>query len=45
MTVKGKTVKHCHGKHAGKTIKKHKTRAAALRHHRAIMASKKRKEG
>jgi hypothetical protein len=41
MTVKGKTVKHCHGKDKGKTIKTHKTPAAAVRQHRAIMANKK----
>lgn len=45
MTVKGRTVRHCRGKDKGKKIKSHKTRAAALRHHRAIMASKRRKEG
>jgi len=41
---KGRTVKHCHGKHKGKTIKTHKTVAAAKRQHRAIMASKKKRK-
>lgn len=41
MTVKGKTVMHCHGKKKGKIIKKHKTHAVAVRHHRAIMSNKK----
>jgi hypothetical protein len=43
MTVEGRTVKHCSGKKKGKVIKKHKTRKAALRQHRAIMASKRRR--
>jgi len=43
MTVKGKTVYHCHGKKKGKVIKRHPTRAKALAHHRAIMANKKKK--
>jgi len=40
MTVSGKTVKHCHGKDKGKVIKRHKTHAAAVKHHKAIMANK-----
>ena len=44
MAVKGKRVVHCRGKNKGKTIKKHKTKAAARKQHRAIMA-KKRKRG
>ena len=40
MTVKGRTVRHCHGKKKGRVIKRHKTRAAAKRQHRAIMANK-----
>ena len=43
MTVKGRTVYHCHGKDKGKVIKRHKTRAKALRHHRAIQANKRRR--
>jgi hypothetical protein len=43
MTVKGKTVVHCHGKNKGKPIKKHKSKAAAKRHHRAIQANKRRR--
>lgn len=39
----GRTVKHCHGKKKGKVIKTHKTVAKAKRHHRAIMANKKKK--
>jgi len=46
MTVKkrgsGYAVVHCHGKKKGKTIAKHRTKAAALRQHRAIQASKRR---
>lgn len=43
MTVKGTRVVHCHGKNKGKTIPggKHKTHAAAVRQHKAIMANKK----
>lgn len=41
MTVKGKKVKHCRGKDAGKTIKTHKTKKEAQAQHRAIMAGKK----
>lgn len=41
MTVRGKTVRHCRGKKKGKVIKKHKSHAAAVRHHRAIMSNKK----
>lgn len=44
MTVTGTAVKHCHGKRKGKVIKKHKTRKAALRQHRAIMANKEKKQ-
>ena len=44
MTVTGKTVRHCHGKSKGKVIKKHKTRKAALAHHGAIMANKRKKK-
>ena len=42
MTVEGTTVKHCGKK--GKVIKKHKTKGAALAHHGAIMANKKKKK-
>jgi hypothetical protein len=41
MSVKGRRVVHCHGKKKGQTIKKHPTRKAAKRHHRAIMVNKK----
>jgi len=43
MSVKGKTVKHCHGKDKGKTISKHKTHKAAVKKHKAIMAKKRNK--
>lgn len=41
MTVKDKTVVHCHGKNKGKVISRHKTHKAAVKAHRAIMANKK----
>lgn len=44
MTVKGKTVRHCHGKEKGKIISKHKSHAAAVKKHKAIMANKKKKK-
>ena len=37
----GYAIKHCHGKNKGKTIKKFKTKKAALAMHRAIEANKK----
>jgi hypothetical protein len=37
----GWAVVHCHGKKKGKTIKKFKTKKAAMRMHRAIQANKK----
>ena len=40
----GYAVKHCHGAKKGKTIAKHKTKAQALRQHRAIQANKHRKK-
>lgn len=40
----GTKVKHCHGKNKGKTIKTHKTVSSAKRHHKAIMANKKKKK-
>lgn len=40
MSLKGKTVRHCHGKKKGQIIKRHKTKAAAQRHHRAITRKK-----
>lgn len=40
----GYAVKHCHGAKKGKTIAKHKTKAAAMRQHRAIQANKRRKK-
>ena len=36
----GFAVVHCHGKKKGKTIAKHKTKAKAMRQHRAIQAKK-----
>jgi len=36
-------VKHCHGAKAGKTIATFKTKAGAMRMHRAIQANKKKK--
>lgn len=44
MSVRGRTVVHCHGKKKGKVIARHKTKKAARRHHRAIVANKKRKK-
>lgn len=44
MTVKGKTVRHCHGKSKGRVIKRHRTHAAAVRHHRAMQANKHKKK-
>jgi len=44
MTVRGRTVYHCHGKNKGKVIKRHRTKKAALRHHRAIQANKGRRK-
>lgn len=41
--VRGKTVRHCHGKNKGKLIKRHRSHAAAVAQHGAIMAKKKRK--
>lgn len=41
MTVKGRTVVHCHGKDKGKPIKTHATAAKAHAQHRAIQANKK----
>ena len=41
---KGYKVVHCHGNGKGETISYHKTKAAALAKHRAIMAKKKKKE-
>lgn len=47
MTVQrrggGWAVVHCHGKKKGQIIGKHKTKAAAMRQHRAIQANKRRK--
>lgn len=40
---RGRTVKHCHGKKKGETIKTHGTVAGAKAQHRAIMANKKKK--
>jgi hypothetical protein len=38
----GYAVVHCHGKKKGQTIKKFKTKKAAMKMHRAIQANKKR---
>lgn len=43
MSVRGRSVVHCRGSRRGRVIKTHKTRAGALRQHRAIQANKKRK--
>ena len=40
MSVRGKRLVHCHGKSKGKTIRKYRSHAAALRAHRAIMAKR-----
>jgi hypothetical protein len=45
MSVRGKSVVHCHGKKKGKVIKTFKTRKKALAMHRAIQANKRRKKG
>lgn len=45
MTVKGRTIYHCHGKNKGKKLHTYKSKSAALRAHRAIMASKKKRRG
>jgi len=44
MSVRGKSVVHCSGKNKGKIIKTHKSRAAAVRQHKAIMANKKKRK-
>ncbi len=44
MSVKGKSVVHCHGKKRGKIIKTHRTKKAALKHHKAIQANKRGKK-
>ena len=41
MSVRGKSVVHCHGKNKGKVIHTYKSHAAAVRAHRAIMANQK----
>jgi len=43
MSVRGKSVVHCHGKNKGKVIKTHSTKAKALAHHGAIKANKRKK--
>lgn len=43
MSVKGKSVVHCHGKKKDKVIKTFKTKAKAVKMHRAIQANKKKK--
>lgn len=43
MTVKGRTLYHCHGKDKGKKIRTYKSHAKAVSVHRAIMAKRKRK--
>ena len=40
----GWATKHCHGKKKGKIIAKHKTKAKAMRQHRAIQANKRGKK-
>lgn len=41
MTVRGKTIYHCHGKDKGKKLATYKDEGTAKRVHRAIMAKKK----
>jgi hypothetical protein len=41
MTVRGKSLYHCHGRDKGKKIRTYKTRAKAQAAHRAIMAKRK----
>jgi hypothetical protein len=41
MTVKGKTIYHCHGKDKGKKLATYKTEKVAKAIHRKIMAKKK----
>lgn len=43
MTVKGKTLYHCHGEDKGKPIHTFASHGKAMAAHRAIMASKYRK--
>lgn len=40
MTVRGKTVVHCHGRSKGKVISRHKSHKAAVKAHRAMQANK-----
>ena len=40
MTVKGKSIYHCHGKDKGKKVATYKSEATAKRVHKAIMAKK-----
>jgi len=41
MTVRGKSIVHCHGKNKGKVYRTYKSKAKARAAHRAIMANKK----
>ena len=41
MSVKGKTIYHCHGKDKGKKLATYKTSKVAKKIHSMIMASKK----
>jgi hypothetical protein len=40
MTVKGRTIYHCHRKKKGKKLRTYRTKAKALSVHRAIMAKR-----
>jgi len=41
MTVKGRTIYHCHGKDKGKKLATYKSAKTAKKVHRMIMAKKK----
>lgn len=43
MTVRGKTIYHCHGKAKGRKFRTYKSAAQAKRVHRAIQAKKRSK--
>lgn len=41
--IKGRSIVHCHGRDKGKVLRTYRSHAAAVRAHRAIMASKKKR--
>lgn len=40
MTVRGKSILHCHGKSKGKKLRTYKSHGAAVRAHRAMQAKR-----